>query len=123
MAWNLVRLAQLTADEAYEQDAQRQLDFLAKEAAQYPTGHAMFLLALLNHENPPPRVTVVPTDEADISQLALQLPMAAAVILQEPTDNYPLKNSKTTFYVSHGHSCLHPTNGLSSYDLADRGEH
>ena len=123
MAWNLVRLAQLTADEAYEQDAQRQLDFLAKEAAQYPTGHAMFLLALLNHENPPPRVTVVPTDEADISQLALQLPMAAAVILQDPTYNYPLKNGKTTFYVCHGHSCLSPTNDLSSYDLADRGEH
>ena len=123
MAWNLVRLAQLTADEAYEQDAQRQLDFLAKDAAQYPTGHAMFLLALLNHENPPPRVTVVPTDEADISQLALQLPMAAAVILQDPTYNYPLKNGKTTFYVCHGHSCLSPTNDLSSYDLADRGEH
>ncbi len=120
IAWNLVHLSQLTADEAYKQYAQLQLDFLAKEAAQYPTGHAMFLLALLNHENPPSKVTVVPADAYDVSQLPLQLPMDSAVMLHKPTDDYPLKNGKTTFYICRGHSCLPPTNDLSMYDRMSR---
>lgn len=108
MAWNLVRLSLLTGDEAYEQDAQRQLGFLAQETAQYPTGHAMFLLALLNHENPPCKVVVVPADETDVSTLPLQLPMDAAItLLEKPTEDYPLKKGKTTFYICRGHSCLH----------------
>ncbi len=122
MAWNLVRLAQLTEDEAFEQDANRQLDFLAKAASQYPTGHAMFLLALLNHDNPPPKVRVVPAEGKDISRISLQLPMDAAVILQEPTGDYPLKNGKTTFYICRGHSCLPPTNDPSMYDRMGSGK-
>ncbi len=113
MAWNLVRLAQLTGAEAYQQEAQRQLDFLAQEAAQYPTGHAMFLLAQLNHECPPSKVVVVSDAQTDVSKIPLQLPMDAAVtLLAKPTDDYPLKNGKTTFYICRGHSCLPPTNDL-----------
>lgn len=62
MAWNLVRLSQLTADETYRREAEDQLRFLASEAAQYPAAHAMFLSALLDHEVPPPKVTVVLAD-------------------------------------------------------------
>ncbi len=119
MAWNLVRLSQLTREEGYEQDALRQLDFLAKEANSYPTGHAMFLLALLNHESPPPRVITVTNDPADISVLPLQLPADAVVFVQKPTKSYPLKNGQTTFYVCRGHSCLPPTNTLSIRDLVN----
>ena len=122
MAWNLVRLSQLTADESIEQDALCQLDFLAKEAAQYPTGHAMFLLALLNHENPPSKVTVVLDDATDISNLPLQMPVDTAIILQKPTADYPLKNNKTTYYICRGHSCLPPVNELSMNELIDKGE-
>ena len=122
MAWNLVRLSQLTADESIEQDAQRQLDFLAKEAAQYPTGHAMFLLALLNHENPPSKVTVVPDHAADISNLPLQLPADSVAIVRRPTADYPLKNNKTTYYICCGHSCLPPVNELPMNDLMSKGE-
>ena len=122
MAWNLVRLSQLTQDETFARDAQRQLDFLAKEAVQYPTGHAMFLLALLNHECSPTKVTVVPDDAADISKLPLLFPMDAAIILKKPTDNYPLKGGKTTFYICRGHSCLPPTNDPDMYDRMDGRE-
>ena len=111
MAWNLVWLAQLTGEEEYQQEAQQQLDFLAQEAAQYPTGHAMFLLAQLNHEYPPPKVVVVLAKGANTSNLPLQLPMDAAItLLEEATDEYPLKDGKTTYYICHGHSCLPPTN-------------
>ena len=122
MAWNLVRLSQLTADESVEHDAQRQLDFLAQAAAQYPTGHAMFLLALLNHENPPSKVTVVLDDATDISNLPLQLPADTAIILQKPTADYLLKNNKTTYYICRGRSCLPPTNELSMNELGRKGE-
>lgn len=105
-----------------EHDAQHQLDFLAKEAAQYPTGHDMFLLALLNYENPPSKVTVVLDDATDISNLPLQLPVDTAIILQKPTAEYPLKNNKTTYYICRGHSCLLPVNELSMNELIDKGE-
>lgn len=117
MAWNLVWLAQLTREEGYQQEAQQQLDFLAQEAAQYPTGHAMFLLAQLNHECPPTKVVVVLAKGANTSNLPLQLPMDAAItLLEEATDEYPLKDEKTTYYICHGHSCLPPTNDPSVYD-------
>lgn len=82
----------------------------------------MFLLALLNHENPPSKVTVVLDDATDISNLPLQLPVDTAIILQKPTVEYPLKNNKTTYYICRGHSCLPPVNELSMNELIDKGE-
>jgi len=113
MAWNLVRLTQLVEDEQLQRDAQRQLDFLAREAAQYPTGYAMFLLALLDHQEPPARITVVLDEQANAEELPLQLPLDAAVhLLDQPTKEYPLKDGKTTFYICRNNSCLPPTNDL-----------
>ena len=82
----------------------------------------MFLLALLNHENPPSKVTVVLDDETDISNLPLQLPVDMGIILQKPTVDYPLKNNKTTYYICRGRSCLPPTNELAMNDLIGIGE-
>jgi hypothetical protein len=73
----------------------------------------MFLLALLDRDNPPTRITVVPADDTDASRLPLQLPMDAAVtLLHEPSADHLLKDGKTTFYVCRSHSCLPPTNDL-----------
>ncbi len=110
MAWNLVRLSQLFPEKDYEQQAKRQLDFLAPDAGRYPPGHAMFLLALLNYSEPPPKITVVPADHSERKKLPLLLPSDAAAILREPDREYPLKNGKTTFYVCREHSCLPPVN-------------
>lgn len=120
MAWNLVRLFLLTGEETYEQDAQRQLAFLSREAAQHPIGHAMFLLALINHETSPAKVVVVPAHETGISKLPLELPLDTAMTLPEKeTEAYPLKNGKTTYYICRGHSCLPPANHL--HDLMNSG--
>ena len=54
MAWNLVRLSQLVSRDKYESQALRQLSFLAADAAAYPPGHAMFLLALVLHQDKSP---------------------------------------------------------------------
>lgn len=112
MAWNLVRLSHLVSEEAYGPLAERQLDFLAGGAKQYPAGYAMFLLALLDRRDPPPKVTVVCSNRPEAEHLPLSLPAEAAVILQGPGEEYPLKNGKTTFYVCQGRSCLPPTNEL-----------
>ena len=110
MAWNLVRLSQLVSEETYGPLAEHQLDFLAADAKQYPVGYAMFLLALLDDRDPPPKVTVVLPGKPEATCLPLALPAEAAVILREPGAEYPLKNGKTTFYVCRGHSCRPPVN-------------
>ncbi|MBE6813484.1 MAG: thioredoxin domain-containing protein [Ruminococcaceae bacterium] len=111
MACNLVRLSLLTDEEKYRTAAEYQLDFLAQNASEFPTNHAMFLKALPEHFNPPAKITVVPDAQTDKSKLSVSLPPDAAIILlPQPTTEYPLKNNKTTYYVCQNHSCLPPTN-------------
>ena len=113
MAWNLVRLSQLTGDEEYGRKAQEQLKFLRAKAQQAPIGYGMFLLALLDHETPPPKVTVVLGEQERIETLPVKIPPDAAVtLLHKPTEQYQLKEGKTTFYVCKDHSCLPPVNNL-----------
>ncbi len=114
MAYNLVRLSLLTDEDKHQTEAERQLDFLAHNAAQYPTNHAMFLRALLEHEKPSMKITVVTDETTDRRALSLAFPPDAVVILLDaPTKEYPFKNGKTTYYVCRGHSCLPPTNDLN----------
>lgn len=123
MAWNLVRLSQLTGDEAYRHQAEEQLNFLGTKAAQYPIGHGMFLLALLEHEMPAPKVTVVLGQQENIDALSVKLPPNTAVtLLRKPTEEYPLKEGKTTFYVCRDHSCLPPVNDLNEITKNVRGD-
>jgi uncharacterized protein YyaL (SSP411 family) len=114
MAYNLVRLAQLTSDASFKDEAERQLDFLAADASQYPAGYAMFLTALLTHYYPPMKVTVVLDNKTGAENIPLTVPSDAVIILlQQPTAEYPLKNGKTTFYVCNNHSCMPPVNNLN----------
>jgi len=114
MAYNLVKLSHLTDEEGYKRAAEKQLGFLAGEASKHPVGHAMFLKALLEYERPPMKLTIVVDDQTEISSLPLILPYnTIVVILPHPTKEYPLKNSKTTYYVCRGHSCLPPSNDLN----------
>ena len=113
MAWNLVRLSQLTGDEEYGRKAQEQLKFLGTKAQQAPIGYGMFLLALLDDETPPAKVTVVLGEKESIGTLPVKIPPDAAVtLLHKPTEQYQLKEGKTTFYVCKDHSCLPPVNDL-----------
>jgi len=73
----------------------------------------LFLLALLDSETPPAKVTVVLGGGESAAELPLKLPPDAAVtLLQKPTEERPLVEGKTTFYVCKGHSCLLPVNHL-----------
>ena len=112
MAWALVRLGQLTGQEKYTRLASRQLDFMAAAAEKYPTGYGMFLLALLDYTDPPPKVTVVLSGESPKEKLALEAPAEAALTVREPGRGRPLKNGRTTYYVCKGRQCLPPVNDL-----------
>ncbi len=114
MAYNFVKLYLSTSDDKYKHLAEQQLDFISSGASQYPTNHAMFLMALLEYNEPPMKVTIVVDGKTDIKSLLLILPANAIIILlTEPTEEYSLKDGKTTYYVCKGHSCMPPTNDLN----------
>ncbi|SHM84958.1 thioredoxin domain-containing protein [Ruminococcus flavefaciens] len=109
MAYDLIRLHQLTEKEEYRECAEKQLDFMSAQSQDYPSGHCMFLLAKLIYEAPPPRVIISAKGSPDISNL----PFLANVTVVQADNKYPLLNERTTFYVCRGNTCLPPSNMLS----------
>lgn len=109
MAYDLIRLHQLTEKEEYRECAEKQLDFMSAQSQDYPSGHCMFLLAKLLNEAPPPRVIISAKGSPDISNL----PFLANVTVVQADNKYPLLNERTTFYVCRGNNCLPPSNMLS----------
>ncbi len=113
MAYNLVRLHYLTGEKRYEELAKQQLGFMTTQAERYPSGHAMFLVALSDYLDVPDKITIVLKGKANLSDLPVRIALGTAVrILEEPTEEYSLKNDMTTFYVCQGRSCQPPTNNL-----------
>lgn len=110
MAYNFVRLYQLTDDEKYRGLAEKQIAFLSEQAADYPAGHSLFLLAKLMYENPPEHVTIVQDGKTDLSEIRMKLPLFANISVVNESEKYPLLNKKTTYYVCRGHMCLPPVN-------------
>ncbi len=121
MAYNFVKLYHLTSDDKYKDLAQKQLDFISATANSYPTNHAMFLVALLEYNEPPMKITVVVDDKTNINDIALNLTTNAIInLLAEPTKEYSLKNGKTTYYVCKGKACMPPTNDLNEIINTDK---
>ncbi len=114
MAYNLVRLYLLDSDEKYKNSAERQLDFIASEAAQNPISYAMFLVALLDYLDPPMKISVVLDEKTEKSSLPTSFPLNSIVkIISKPTKEFLLKNNQTTYYVCKGHTCKPPVNDLN----------
>lgn len=109
MAYDLVRLYQLTDKEEYREYAEKQINFMSAQSQDYPVGHCMFLLAKLLNEVPPPRVIISAKVSPDISNL----PFLANVTVVQADNKYPLLNERTTFYVCRRNTCLPPSNMLS----------
>lgn len=113
MAYNLVRLYHLTDEKRFEELAEKQLKFLSGEAKNYPAGHAMFLVALADYMDTPDKITVVCKDKQKPEALSCRIPFDMVVhVLEGPTEEYPLKNDNTTYYVCQGRTCQPPTNKL-----------
>ncbi|MDE5649263.1 MAG: hypothetical protein K2I33_05110, partial [Oscillospiraceae bacterium] len=112
MAYNFVRLYQLTENEKYREFAEKQLEFLSSQANDYPAGHCMFLLAKMLHENPPRHITVALKERSDLKKVKENIPFLANISVTLESKEYPLLNEKTTYYICKDHICLPPTNDL-----------
>lgn len=113
MACNLVQLFYLTGEEQFEEFAGRQLGFLSAEARDYPAAHAMFLLALSDYIDSPAKITIVVKDGQKLDKLPCKIPLNTVInIINGATEEYPLLNDKTTFYICEGRSCKPPVNEL-----------
>lgn len=110
MAYNLVRLYQLTGKEEYGELAEKQFRYMSAQAQDYPAGHSMFLLAKLIHDNPPDHIVIALKNRADLEKIKERLPLLANVIAVSQCREYPLINDRTTFYICKNHTCLAPTN-------------
>lgn len=115
MAYCLVQLSHITEKEYYQTTAKKLLAFLSSQAEPYPTGHSMFLLALLFYSYPPEKITVVLSKKDTKEAILPKLPLYAIIkILSCPTKEYPLLHNQTTYYRCKDHTCLPPTNQISS---------
>lgn len=114
MAYNLVRLSAITDEKRWKELAERQLEFLGVEAGPYPAGHAMFLMALSDSIELLEKITIVLKENQKSEDLSCKISLGTVIsVLEAPTEEYPLKDDKTTFYVCCGCSCKPPVNELS----------
>ncbi len=109
MAYNFIRLYQLTENEDYKKLAKKQMDAISAHAQNYPAGYSMFLFAKLLYDNPPEHIVIALRDSSDLEQIRGRLPFLANVIAVSQDKEYPLVNGHTTFYVCRDHVCLAPT--------------
>ena len=113
MSWNLLMLSKLSADKQWERLAEEQIVFMTEQSAGYPEGHCFFMKALMLRLYPPKEIVCVLNDAGDLDKTRAALPKDSIIrVMPQPTDMYPLKNSRTTFYVCEGNRCLPPVNEL-----------
>lgn len=110
MAYNFVRLYQLTENEKYRELAENQLAFLSAQANDYPAGHCMFLIAKILHDDPPEHITIVLKNNSDLEKIKENIPFLASVLVIRENEKCPLLNGETTCYVCKDHVCLPPRN-------------
>lgn len=111
MAYCLVRLAHITGSKEDQTAAERQLAYMSGEAQAYPAGHTLFLISFLLYENPPQKITVVLVQPDRREEIISSLPLYAEIkILNEETEEYPLLNGRTTYYICKDYTCLPPVN-------------
>ncbi len=112
MAYNFVRLYQLTQNKKYLELWESQDKFMSEKAQSYPANYSMFLLAKLIYENPPMSVTIALESKENKTELLKKPLFFANVVMVYQNDSYPLINKKTTYYVCQNRSCLPPSNSL-----------
>ncbi len=107
MYYNLDRLYKLTKDMNLYDLCESQKDFMEKAASKYSHGFSFYLFATL----PTKDVICVLKDKSDINKL-LKKSNYVVRVFEKPTNEYPLVNDKTTFYVCEGNRCMPPVNEL-----------
>lgn len=112
MAYNFVRLYQLTEKDIYRDLIERQNKFMSVSSRNYPADHCMFLLAKLIYENPPEHIIAVVKEMQDIEKIKKIPKLLINIIPITECENYPLLNDKTTYYICKNHVCRPPSNQI-----------
>ena len=112
MAYDLVRLYQLTKNEKYNELAGKQISFMSARVQDYPAGHSMFLFAKLIYDDPPEHIVIAVKEDSDLENVRKNLPVFANVVVASNSREYPLLNNRTTYYVCKNHTCQKPTNSI-----------
>lgn len=112
MAYNFVRLYQLTDKEEYKELAEKQIAFMSAQAQGYPAEYSMFLTAKLLCEAPPQHITIIIKNSSDLKEIRESLPFLANISIKCESKEFPLLNNQTTYYICKNHNCLPPTNTI-----------
>ena len=111
MAYNLVKLWQITGEETWRQQAKKQLDYLSTFAEQYPAGQSFSLLAAFLYQNPPEHIVGVLKEEEDLEKLRQRYGKDADImVFWEESQEYGRINNRATLYVCKDESCRPPVN-------------
>ncbi len=110
MAWNTVKLWNTAGRQEYRDAAEKQLNFMAGEAGNYPIGYSMFLTALIEYTEPSVKVTAVLVGQENVQKIVDMFPAGADIVLRSPSEEYSIKDGKPTFYICAGRRCYPPTN-------------
>lgn len=116
MAYDLVRLYQLTDKEEFKETLKKQTEFMSAQTHDYPWGSTMFLIAELINQNPPDHILAVIKDNSDLSDIKDNIPLLANVIVTDQSGEYELINDQTTYYVCKNHTCYPPSNTMNLSD-------
>ncbi|MDD4689948.1 MAG: thioredoxin domain-containing protein [Eubacteriales bacterium] len=109
MTYNLTRIYFLMGKN--EGILKQQVEFMSQQASEYPTGYAMFLTSLSDYLQMPKKIVIVLKSESDIKNLPFKMSLNSIIkILDRPTDEYTLKDNKTTFYICENNHCMPPVN-------------
>lgn len=112
MVYDFVRLYHITDDSRYRTLAEKQIGYLSSRIAGLPMGNCLFLIAKLLYDSPPTHITVAAKSDNELNELRERLPFFADISVRINSREYPLKNSRTTYYICKGRECLPPRNDL-----------
>ncbi|MTL49473.1 hypothetical protein GMA49_14210, partial [Turicibacter sanguinis] len=128
-AYNLIRLAKLTGDTLFETEAEKQIQYLAKQVKHYEMNHTFYLIAALFALSDTKELMITVPKQEQIKEILKQLnetPHFNTTLLFKTPENqtqlsklapytkdYPIVDQPTYYLCSNG-TCQAPTSSLES---------
>lgn len=112
MAENLRILSVLTDDETINNLREKQYDFMMSQIGDRPEYSFFFLYAKNRVDNVPSKIIYVPCEENRIEEHIYGVSTRDLIKMIAPSEEYPLKNEKDTFYICDAFSCKPPVNSI-----------
>lgn len=131
-AYVLIKLASLTADVVIIETAEKQMEFIMNQIADYPSSHAFSMMAvMLNSYQTKELIGVAQTDShlKELYDVTSRNFLPDITIIGKTADNesklkaivpytadYSMKDDKVTYYFCENHSCMTPTTDIHNIE-------